>query len=175
MSGIVKPSAQKPSTRKTKAYKPPAGKLTAGVCVDCERDVLWGWHGPAPLRLEPSLTTTAAEATLWTLGVPTYEVVRGDAVSLVLRIPSPAPTVVEEVAIAHLCDAGQLWMRHTLRCPQWFGYSPYVVAQDGPDFYVLAGDEIQMVYKEVLKCSSPEAAHNACQSLTWRRRARDLR
>lgn len=173
---IVKPTARKaPATRKPKAFKPPAGKLTPGVCVDCERDVLWGWSGPAPVRLEPSLSTCAAEATLWQLGVPTYEVVRADAVALLLRVPSPAPTAVDEVGIAHLCDGPSLWMNHTLRCPQWFGYTPYVVAHSGGDYYVLHADELEMVYKEVLTCSSPEAAHNAAQSLNWRRRARDMR
>lgn len=174
MTGVVKPQKPAPAP-KTKGRKPPAGKLTAKVCDTCERDMLVGYASGVVVRLEASLTTTAAEPPLWALGQPTYAVHRTDAgVNLELRIPSVAPVWVEEVAIAHICDASARWMPRVLRCPQWFGHSRYVVAQFGPSVRVMRADDLADVYKEVLTCSTIEMAQDTVQRLNWRDRARLL-
>lgn len=171
---VVKPV--KPAATKSASKKPPAGKLTLRVCDECERDVLMAYTAGSPVRLEVGLTTAAVEPTMWALGQPTYAVRRtDDVVELVLRIPSPDAPPWPEIAIAHICETSRYWMARTLKCPQWFGHSRYIVAVVDRSYKVLRADEHGDTYREVSTCSSPEAAQDSAHIREWRDRARWLR
>jgi hypothetical protein len=175
VTGIVKPAKPAKATV-SKTKKPAPGKLTAQLCNECERDILVGFAASGMVRLEPELITAAAEPALWALGQPTYALVhRGESIHPLLRIPSTEPPSADgELAIAHICDTSQIWMGHTLTCPQWWGYSRHIVAQVGLSVRIMRATELAGVYKEVFTCSTIEAAQEQVQRLNWRDRARQL-